>query len=56
MTDPRQIVSLVMGWAAFVLAVLAVLTLFKVGIPISIRATASELALVACALALCKIP
>jgi hypothetical protein len=48
--------NLIMGWAAFVLAILATLKLFSVGIPIQIRGSASELALVGMALALCKMP
>jgi hypothetical protein len=55
-TQIKPVFNAVMGWAAFVLAILATLKLFSVGIPIQIRGSASELALVGMALALCKMP
>lgn len=52
----KQGVTLVMGWAAFIIAVVAVTKLFGVQFPIQIRGSAQELAMVACALALARIP
>jgi hypothetical protein len=52
----KQTIGIVLGWAAFGLAIVAATKLFGVQFPIQIRGSASELALVACALALARIP
>lgn len=52
----KHIVSVVMAWAAFLMVIAATLKLFKVSFIIQIPGTVTELALVACALALAKMP
>ncbi len=48
--------NLVMGWAAFVLAILATAKLFGFVIPINLKASTEAIALVALALAMCRVP
>jgi hypothetical protein len=48
--------NLVMGWAAFVLAILATAKLFKIAIPLAIAGSPTEIGIVALALAMCRVP
>lgn len=52
----KQIISIVMAWAAFLMVIAATLKLFKVSFIIQIPGSITELALLACALALAKMP
>jgi hypothetical protein len=52
----KQGVTLAMGWAAFIVAIVAATKLFGVQFPINIKGSVTELALVALALAMCRMP
>ena len=52
----KATVNMVIGWIAFALAVMAAAKLFGFVIPLNLRASTGDLALVACALAMCRMP
>ena len=48
--------TLIMGWAAFILAIVAVTKLFGVQFPVQVRGSVTEIGIVALCLAMCRIP